>query len=215
MTCAAARRPAASPSAPLFDSRPDSRLRDQGGGRCAARRERILSASNREPARPRRLARFLLSKAEMALETPFQRILTTSAVATAATTVATAALGRMQCGSAAAPLNATSHIIWGEDAKRRDAADYSHTLVGGLLNAAAMVSWVGVQHLLFPRPRGLWGSVATGVAVSALAYITDYHVVPKRFTPGFEARLSRGGLLAMYATLAAALAATASAKARR
>lgn len=150
----------------------------------------------------------------MPVDTLFQRILVTSAASTAATTVATAVLGQLQCGSPAAPLNATSHIIWGERAKHLDAADVSHTVVGGLLNAAAMVSWAGVQHLFFPRPRGLWGSLATGVTVSALAYVTDYWVVPKRLTPGFEARLSRAGLLATYAALAAALAATASAKAR-
>jgi hypothetical protein len=151
----------------------------------------------------------------MPVDSPLQRILATSAVATAATTAATAALGRLQCGSAAAPLNATSHIVWGENATRRDDADIQHTLVGALLNAAAMVSWASVQHLFFPRPRGLWGSAATGAAVAALAYVTDYYVVPKRLTPGFEARLSRGGLAAVYAALAAALAATAAAKVRR
>jgi hypothetical protein len=151
----------------------------------------------------------------MPLDTPFQRILATSTVATAATTLATTALGKLQCGSAAAPLNATSHILWGENATRRDDVDVRHTLVGALLNAAAMVSWASVQHLFFPRPRGPWGSVATGAAVAALAYVTDYYVVPKRLTPGFEARLSRSGLASVYAALAAALAATAAAKPRR
>ena len=151
----------------------------------------------------------------MPLDNSVQRILVTSAVASAATTLATAALGKLQCGSAAAPLNATSHIVWGERATRQDDADIRHTLVGTLLNAAAMVSWASVQHLFFPRPRGLWGSAATGAAVAALAYVTDYYVVPKRFTPGFEARLSRGALATVYVALAAALAATAEAKARR
>jgi hypothetical protein len=145
----------------------------------------------------------------MANESPLQRILATTAVATVATTTTTAALGWVLCGSAAAPLNATSHIIWGEDAKRLDAADFSHTLVGGLLNVAAMLNWASVQHLVFPRPRGPWGSVATGVTISALAYLSDYHLVPKRFTPGFEARLPPTGLLTVYLVLAAALAARA------
>ena len=75
-----------------------------------------------------------------------------------------------------------------------------------------MVSWATVQHLLFPRPRARWGSLATGATVAALAYVTDYYVVPKRFTPGFEARLSRAGLATVYAALAAALAATAASR---
>lgn len=137
------------------------------------------------------------------------RILASSAAATAATTVVIAALGKLQCGSAAAPLNATSHIVWGEEAKGRDGTDVRHTLVGALLNAAAMVSWASVQHLFLPRPRTRLGSVAAGAIVAGLAYVTDYYLVPKRFTPGFEARLSRAGLATVYVALAAALAATA------
>ncbi|HWA78516.1 MAG TPA: hypothetical protein VG937_39545 [Polyangiaceae bacterium] len=148
----------------------------------------------------------------MSRDNPVPSILATSAAATAATTLATAALGKLQCGSAAAPLNATSHIVWGDNAKRRDDTDVRHTLVGAVLNAAAMVSWPTVQHLLFPRPRARWGSLATGATVAALAYVTDYYVVPKRFTPGFEARLSRAGLATVYAALAAALAATAASR---
>jgi hypothetical protein len=43
--------------------------------------------------------------------------------------------------------------------------------------------------------------------VSALAYLTDYHVVPKRLTPGFELRLPGGALAAAYAALALGLSA--------
>lgn len=132
-----------------------------------------------------------------------------SAAATAATTVVIAALGKLQCGRASAALNATSHIVWGEDAKRRDDTDVRHTLVGALLNAAAMVSWATVQHLFFPRPRTRLGGFAVGALVAGLAYVTDYYLVPKRLTPGFEARLSRAGLATVYAALAASLAATA------
>jgi hypothetical protein len=34
----------------------------------------------------------------------------------------------------------------------------------------------------------------------------DYHVVPKRLTPGYEHRISSGALLATYGALAAGLA---------
>jgi len=49
--------------------------------------------------------------------------------------------------------------------------------------------------------------VTGGVAISALADVTDCHVVPRRLTPGFEMRRSGGGMATMYASLALALAA--------
>jgi hypothetical protein len=41
--------------------------------------------------------------------------------------------------------------------------------------------------------------------VSALAYVTDYHVIPSRFTPGFELSLSRRSFPSLYAALALGL----------
>jgi hypothetical protein len=143
----------------------------------------------------------------MAPQTTLADTLVTAALATTVTTATTMLLGKARLGSAAAPLNATSHIAWGDEAAQHDEADLKHTLVGGVLNALAMVSWAFVEHAIFPRPRTKLAAAATGAAVSALAYVTDYHVVPKRLTPGFEMRLSQRGLFAVYAGLAAALAA--------
>jgi hypothetical protein len=44
-----------------------------------------------------------------------------------------------------------------------------------------------------------------GAAVSAAAYVTDYHLVPRRLTPGFELRLPRLALAPIYAALAVGL----------
>jgi hypothetical protein len=131
--------------------------------------------------------------------------LTSAAIASVATTAAALLLGRKEAGSAAAPLNATSHIVWGDEAANHDEMDWQHTAVGTLLNAGAMVSWSLVQQLL-PRPKGWLGAALSGVSVSALAYVTDYYVVPKRLTPGFEKRLSPQALFIIYSALAAALA---------
>lgn len=134
----------------------------------------------------------------------------TAGVATLGTTVASALIGRADTGHAAAPLNATSHILWGDKAATHDDFDVSHTVVGGALNASAMLAWAITQEALlgrWARRGGLARAALGGAAISALAYVTDYHIVPKRLTPGFEKRLSASGMLGMYSVLALSLAA--------
>lgn len=134
-------------------------------------------------------------------------------VATLGTTVITALLGRREAGSAYAPLNATSHIAFGDEAARKDHLSLRYTGAGSAINAAAMLSWTVLQELVFGRwvqqGRGRERAVralAAGAATSAAAYVTDYHVVPERLTPGFEKRLSGKALGITYAVLAGALA---------
>jgi len=43
--------------------------------------------------------------------------------------------------------------------------------------------------------------------VTAGAYLIDYHLIPSRFTPGFEKRLSGKSLAAVFVALAMGLAA--------
>ena len=133
----------------------------------------------------------------------------TGAVATSTTTVALAVLGKAEENSAAGPINAVSHILWGEEAARTDAADVPHTLAGAALNAAAITMWAGLHEVFMPRDRKpeVARALSSGVLVAAVAYAVDYHVVPKRLTPGFEKRLSGTALATIYATLALSLAA--------
>lgn len=135
----------------------------------------------------------------------------TGLLATAATTIAASALGELEDGNAIAPINAISHIAWGDRAANQKDLSLKYTLTGGLLNTVALVGWAGVHHLLFGRrskvSQSVTGALAGGAAISALAYVTDYYVVPKRFTPGFEKRLSNASLCGVYAVLAVALAA--------
>jgi hypothetical protein len=145
---------------------------------------------------------------------PISRTLLTSAVTSAATTAALFLLSSKDTGHPAAALNATSHILWGDQAAKHDDLDVRHTLVGGLLNAGAMGFWSAVQAL-FPEPRSAFGALRNATVVTALAYVTDYYVVPKRLTPGFEQRLSPKSLFGAYAVLAASLAVSAFATRRR
>ena len=142
------------------------------------------------------------------------RLLLRTAVTSLATTTAVAVFSKRETGHAAAGLNATSHILRGDEALRQNAADLRHTPVGGALNAAAMLSWAIVGQLL-PAPRGVWGALRNGVLVSTMAYFTDFHVVPKRLTPGFEHRLSKPSLLRTYVVFAASYALGAALGAKR
>jgi hypothetical protein len=132
----------------------------------------------------------------------------TGTVATAATTAAASLCGRIEEGQPIAPLNAVSHIVWGDEAAAHETPSMKYTMPGVLLNTAAVTGWAGVYELLFGgrrRPANLAGAILGGAAVSALAYVTDYYVVPDRVTPGFEKRLSNKSLAGIYTTLAVSL----------
>lgn len=138
----------------------------------------------------------------------FTRTFQTAAPATAVTSAAVAACGALDGGNAVAPINAVSHILWGDKAAEQDDPSGKYTATGATLNAAAIASWAAIYELGFGR-RARQGSVkaavAGGIATAALAYVTDYYVVPKRLTPGFEKRLSSPSMLAVYAALGASL----------
>jgi hypothetical protein len=76
------------------------------------------------------------------------------------------------------------------------------------LNTLAVASWAAVYEGLFgsaARRGNTAAAVLGGISVAGLAYVTDYYVVPRRLTPGFEKRLSAPSMLAVYATLALTL----------
>lgn len=153
--------------------------------------------------------------------------------------------GKREDGSYAGPLNATSHIIWGDEAARQDEPSLKYTLTGFLLNHASAIFWAlfyekllgkGEKRQSWHHPKN-WNQGARGdrttaaptedailkpildsAAVTAGAYLIDYHLIPRRFTPGFEKRLSGKSMAAVFVALAAGLAARdiiQAAKARR
>ena len=136
-------------------------------------------------------------------------ILSMAASTSAATTAAAAMCGALELGRPAGPVNAVSHIVWGDEAMRHDAMSAKYTAVGTALNTAAVASWSVLHHFMFRSDRraaGLMPALARGATTAAIAYVVDYHVVPKRLTPGFEGRLSNRSLFAIYAALAVSLA---------
>lgn len=133
--------------------------------------------------------------------------LRSGAVTTVGTTLALLAFGKRHTRSAWEPIDAVSHIVWGDRGYGSDRLDVKHTLVGTLLNTAALVSWAGVQELVLSRRRTLPVAIATGAATAALAYVVDYHVVPERVTPGFQWKLPRRALRLTYVAMALSLVA--------
>jgi hypothetical protein len=126
-------------------------------------------------------------------------------VATAATA---AACGVRDSGSAVAPINSTSHVVWGERAAAVEDVDLAHTGLGFAVNYGASAFWAGLYERWFgdAAERRDFGAAAAGAAaITALAYLTDYHVVPKRLTPGWEQRVRPSSLALIYGALALSL----------
>ncbi len=139
-----------------------------------------------------------------------EHTLFTGVAATAATTLAVSICGALEEGNAIAPINAVSHIAWADKAAHQTDASWQYTAVGLALNAAAVTSWAGVYEVFCGRTadrKDIAGALLGGALVSAVAYVTDYHVVPRRLTPGFEKRLSNRSLFGVYTALALSLAA--------
>lgn len=125
-------------------------------------------------------------------------------------TIALAARGRSEAGSALAPINAVSHWYWGDRATRADRASLKYTVPGYLTHHATSIFWAVLFEKIFgsalrgkPVP-----TAAASVATAAIACFVDYQMTPKRLTPGFEHRLSKTSLFLVYAAFAAGLALT-------
>jgi len=141
-----------------------------------------------------------------------RRALTSGTLAAAAVTVAAGVAGRRAAGSYAAPLNATSHVLWGAPAARHDRLSLKYTGTGAAANYGACLFWaLGYealgQALGSGRRRRPLEALARGALVSATAYVVDYHLMPRRLTPGFELRLPGAALAAIFAALALGLSA--------
>jgi hypothetical protein len=136
--------------------------------------------------------------------------LVSGTVAGITTALAASLAGKRETGSYAAPLNATSHVVWGNsEAAAQDGASAKYTLTGFLINHASTIFWAGIYEQLFGRKQGVQASSLKpfigAAVVTAGAYVTDYYLVPKRLTPGYELRLSNRSLATIYGALAVGL----------
>ena len=134
------------------------------------------------------------------------RALVSGTIAAAAVTLVASLAARRATGSSAAALNATSHFLWGERAGQENAYTVKYTGTGFVANYGASVFWALFYEALGGgKPRRPARALLDGALISAAAYVTDYHVVPRRLTPGFEMRIPRAALACVYAALALGL----------
>lgn len=126
-----------------------------------------------------------------------------------ATMTAVTVLARVSAKPLHAPVQAVSHIVYGKRAYETNDENLTYIVVGFLLNAFAMVMWSGVTELAFRAIGMPPGNLVIGLIVAAgvtiTSFIVDFHVVPKRFTPGFEHILDRRALFITYFFLGASL----------
>lgn len=118
---------------------------------------------------------------------------------------------RREGATACAPINAVTHCLWPERAVRERGFSVRHTLLGLGIHQGAAIFWALLFERIAPRsPRDhAMGVLAAAAGTAATAYCVDYHVVPKRLTPGFEAHLGSRSMTRVYAGIAIGLAAVA------
>lgn len=126
------------------------------------------------------------------------RALGSATLASVLSTCVVSIAARRQTGFGAAGTNATSHWLWGERAKRAHRPDLRHTAVGYAIHHASSLFWA-VFHEYWRELRPHTRPSTTAAGVTAVAYLVDYHVVPRRLTPGFERHLSGWQMFATYA----------------
>ena len=104
-------------------------------------------------------------------------------------------------GSPWAALNCVAHIVDGDDKEQPEDYAPRESRIGILVNGTAMSAW-GVLYegaLLVTRTKS---SPLTALLAVGAAWVIDYKIVPKRYTPGIEKRLSQCSVLLSYAAMA-------------
>lgn len=135
--------------------------------------------------------------------------LVSGTLASVLSTAVLALLGKSKLNRPTAPTNATSHWLWGDD-EAFHALDPSlqHTAVGYATHHASAVMWATFFERWLNHSGTLRAEeiVRDATAMTALAAFVDYQLTPKRFTPGFEAHLSKGEMVGVFAAFGAGLA---------
>lgn len=145
----------------------------------------------------------------MSIHHPASRTLAHGLSASTVSLLALLWRGRKETGSGAAPVNAVSHWLWPEQALRRNDPSWRFTGTGTLVHVGASMVWAALFEWRRSRARqqdSVTDVMVDAAAVTAVAAVVDLQLTPKRFTPGFEHRISARSLFIVYAGFAAGLA---------
>lgn len=144
------------------------------------------------------------------------RTLVTGTISGLSAMLAAALAGKKDSQSYVAPINATSHILFGDEAARHSEPSLKYTGTGFMLNHGAALMWSAIYGSLVEPKMSRWfarrpalaplSPVLSAAAVSAGAYVTDYILIPKRFTPGWEKRVSGNSVAMIFGALALGMA---------
>ena len=126
--------------------------------------------------------------------------------------------GWIENRDAISPVNAVSHVVFGDEAFEQSTPSLKYTMTAVALNDSACLSWATIFQWLFGDaadkgnvPFALLG----GALVSTGAYMVDYKIVPQRLTPGFEKHISGRSLAVVYVVLGLSMALVSLSKRRR
>ncbi|HEX7933607.1 MAG TPA: hypothetical protein VF573_11115 [Paraburkholderia sp.] len=149
------------------------------------------------------------------------RAMTSGAAAGSAAAITAAARASGDGSTPYAPINAVTHCLWPRRALSETGLSARFTLTGLAIHQASAMFWgVLFEGLLdrwqchTKRRAGIAEVVACASTTAAVAYVVDYHAVPQRLTPGFEAHLSRRSMFYVYGALAAGFAVAAIGRSR-
>jgi hypothetical protein len=119
-----------------------------------------------------------------------------------------ALLARAEGAAPIQPINATSHWLHGEEAGKVRDIDAKHTGTGFATHHAACVLWASLfETIRSTAPdAGPARVLRDAAAVSAVAAVVDYGLVPSRLTPGWEEPLPIRSVAGGFAGLALGLA---------
>jgi hypothetical protein len=146
-----------------------------------------------------------------------RKALVPGAAASILSAISLTALGKSELNRSSAPVNGPSQWVWGRHAPFKNRFSLKYTVLGYAIHHAASVFWATLHEKLQERFKAKnWAAViAPAVAATGAAYVVDFHVAPKRFSPGFERRLSKRALFIVYGSFALGLAGAALLRGKR
>ncbi len=137
-------------------------------------------------------------------------------VAALVSAAALGAVAKMEGKGALQPINATSHWLNGDEAAKVELPTARHTFVGFATHLLSAIFWAAPFEawLAINPPRTLGNLLRDSAVMAGVAAVVDYGATPKRFTPGWELALSKGGMFVAYLAFTLGLAGGAMASAQ-